>query len=248
MRSSSVAWLFETAGLNTYTLEGGYKGYRSFIRQDILKERQLIVLGGLTGSGKTLLIKSLANAGEPVIDLEGLANHRGSVFGSAGLSAQPTTEQFENNLYYKMSEIPAGSAVWVEDESKRIGSVFLPDVFYNKLRQSHLIFVDVSDTERSEILVNEYSIQPQDELADAIIHLEKRLGGLLTKQALDALSQNDYKEVVKLLLPYYDKLYRRGLASRDSQIVHHLDISQKKDNERINMLISYRHALESGKL
>lgn len=248
MRSSSVAWLFETAGLTTFTLEGGYKAYRSFIRQDILNDKKLIVLGGLTGSGKTILIKALAAAGEPVVDLEGMANHRGSVFGAAGLSSQPSTEQFENDLYEEMQKFPAGCAVWVEDESKRIGSVYLPDIFYNQLRSSPLIFVEISDEERSAILVEEYGRQPKNELAEAIMHLKKRLGGLLTRQALDALDEKDYHGVVNLLLPYYDKLYNRGLNIRQSNKIIKANLSQKTGSERVNTLTSYRLDVENGNL
>jgi len=248
MRSSSVAWLFETAGLKTFTMEGGYKAYRSFIRQDILNDKNLIVLGGLTGSGKTKIIKALAASGEPVVDLEGLANHRGSVFGAAGLSAQPSTEQFENDLYEEMQQFPAGYTVWVEDESKRIGSVYLPDIFYNHLRNSPVIFVGVSDKERSEILVDEYGSQPEEELAEAIMHLRKRLGGLLTQQALDALANKDYHGVVALLLPYYDKLYTRGLYNRQSKRVVKADLSQKSEDERIRALAAYRLEIEKENL
>ena len=202
-------------------------------------------MGGLTGSGKTKLIQALAQADEPVIDLEGLANHRGSVFGAAGLSDQPSTEHFENLLYAEMQKMPAGSAVWLEDESNRIGSVFLPDDFYKQLRITHLAFVQVSDKERTDILVEEYGAQPADELAEAIKRLKQRLGGLITQKALGSLAEKKYGDVVSLLLPYYDKLYKEGLSKRDQEKVHMIDLSHTSDNERINLLRKFRLSVET---
>ncbi|MEY2794218.1 MAG: hypothetical protein RJA76_2210, partial [Bacteroidota bacterium] len=98
MRSASMAWLLETAGLKVFLLEGGYKSYRNFVLKIQSEPLPLRVLGGKTGSGKTELLREMKNAGFQVIDLEDLAKHRGSAFGHFGLEEQPSSEHFENLL------------------------------------------------------------------------------------------------------------------------------------------------------
>lgn len=240
MRSSSVAWLFEAAGLQVYLLEGGYKNYRRFARENMLLNRRLLVLGGLTGSGKTKLIQMLAAAGEPVLDLESLANHRGSAFGGVGLSEQPSTEHFENRLFEAIQMMPAGGFIWVEDESRRIGKVFQPEYFHQELRTSPIVFVEVSDPERRTILVDEYGKQPPKELEDALKKLQKRLGGLLTKQALQALREQNYEEVAALLLPYYDQQYTYGVGQRNPTSIRHVNLKNSTASERIQILSGIR--------
>ncbi len=99
MRSSSMAWLFDLVGLDVYLLEGGYKSYRRLAQEQFAKQCDYMIVGGMTGSGKTKILKELQAQNEQVVDLEGLANHKGSAFGMLGEAAQPTTEQFENNLF-----------------------------------------------------------------------------------------------------------------------------------------------------
>lgn len=247
MRSASVAWLFEAAGLKVYLLEGGYKQYRKYIRESMFQNRHLLVLGGLTGSGKTILIKALMAAGEPVVDLEGLANHRGSAFGGVGLADQPSTEHFENLLHEQMEKLPVDCFVWVEDESRRIGDLFQPEYFHNVLRTSKVVFVKVSDEERRKILVLEYGKHAHDELTEAVRLLTKRTGGLITKQALVALDEKDYGKVIDLLLPYYDKQYSFGLKQRPASSIQVVDLTQLSDSERITALSQVRHKLEQRK-
>lgn len=244
MRSSSIAWLFEAAGLKVYVLKGGYKQYRSYIRNHVLARKQLLVLGGLTGSGKTNILKSLKSSGENVIDLEGLANHRGSAFGGAGLIGQPTTEQFENNLFEEASRIPDNSFIWVEDESRRIGDLFLPDLFHNALRAAPVIAVRISDSERKSILVKEYASQPQEDLLRAVELLRKRVGGLVAQTAIKSIKAGYYGEVVDLLLPYYDQLYGYGLNKRESKSIHSVDLEFLSQQERIQKLKLIRQAME----
>ncbi|MCK5820904.1 MAG: tRNA 2-selenouridine(34) synthase MnmH [Bacteroidales bacterium] len=243
MRSASVAWLFESVGLQVYLLEGGYKQYRSFIRETMFQNRKLLVLGGLTGSGKTILIKALMAAGEPAIDLEGLANHRGSAFGGVGLGNQPSTEYFENLLHEQMEKLPADSIVWVEDESRRIGELFQPEYFHNILRTSPVAFVKISDVERRKILVEEYGNQPHDELIESVKLLTKRAGGLISKQALLALDERDYGKVVDLLLPYYDKQYFFGIKQRSNTSIHEINLAELSDSAKIIALTQLKQKI-----
>lgn len=131
MRSSRFAELLDKNGYDVYRLENGYKSFRKFIHQSFVEPVSLIVLGGMTGTGKTEILQELRTLGEQVIDLEHIANHRGSAFGGIGQKDQPSTEQFENNLFEILSQMDKGKRTWVEDESRRIGIDYLPEPFLN---------------------------------------------------------------------------------------------------------------------
>jgi len=130
MRSEAMAWLFSLGGIETEVLEGGYKSYRHHILESLSMKRKMIVLGGMTGSSKTHILRYLKTTGQQVVDLEGLANHKGSAFGALGQAAQPSTEQFANILFNDWKQLNGKLPVWIEDESRNIGSVFMPDRFY----------------------------------------------------------------------------------------------------------------------
>ena len=128
MRSGSFAWLLQQAGFAPVVLKGGYKAYRNYVHQELERSAHLIVISGLTGAGKTKYLHRLRDQGQQTIDLEGLANHRGSAFGAIGLGDQPSTEQFENDLYHAASELDLDRPIWVEDEGNRIGGVVVPEM------------------------------------------------------------------------------------------------------------------------
>lgn len=214
MRSSSFAWLMNTAGIPAVTVKGGYKGFRRYSATVLNLEWRFKVVTACTGSGKTELLLKLKESGEQVIDLEGLAHHKGSVFGGLGHAPQPTTEQFENNLFWAIKDFDINKTVWVEDESMCIGHVFIPHRFYNRMHFSPLVKVDIPFENRVIRLVNEYAQFSNEELAHAISKITKRLGGDNSKSALDSLSKGDYAEVTRILLRYYDKAYTRSIEER----------------------------------
>ena len=222
MRSSAVAWLFDLYGYKVYTLAGGYKAYRNWVLQQFSKEYKLNILGGYTGSGKTIILKELNRIGHTVIDLEGLANHKGSAFGAIGEKPQPGQEMFENllanELFYKSSVLPGESrsprSIWLEDESQRIGSVMLPNPFWDSMRQSPVFFIEIDFDERLKYLVHTYGLFEKEKLVNAIIRIQKRLGGLETKNAIHHLLENDVSSCFSILLHYYDRLYTKGLKNR----------------------------------
>ena len=220
MRSSSFA---EHLGKNGFKdiriIIGGYKAYRNYILSELGNPLRLKVLGGYTGSGKTYILQELKKLGEQVIDLEGLANHKGSAFGAIGQKAQPTVEQFENNLYNELRKLDAGRDIWVEDESHSIGKVRIPMPFFNQMREAMLCFVDISKEERSKFLVDEYAVLDKQMLERSILQITKRLGGLNTKTAVENLRKANFYEVAMILLQYYDKTYLKGMSSRDSERV-----------------------------
>ena len=222
MRSAGFGWLLKTAKFEVSLLEGGYKAYRNFIRQKLGEEIKLIVLGGKTGSGKSEILNQLVKFGEQIIDLEKIAHHKGSAFGDLGQKKQPTNEQFENNLFESLRKLDLNKIIWVEDESRGIGYVGIPDVFYQQMRNSNVLFLDVPKPFRVKRLVKEYATFDLQRLENAIHRITKKLGGLNTRNSIEALHQKDYNTVVDLLLVYYDKAYLKGLSFRDKNKVFEL--------------------------
>ncbi len=234
MRSSAVAWLLDLYGFKVYTLTGGYKSFRNWVVKQFKKEYKLKILGGYTGSGKTVLLNELCSMGVCVIDLENLANHKGSAFGAIGESPQLTQEMFENLLAIKLnaernkkfeegndenltaSFLPPTFDIWIEDESQRIGRLIIPNSFWEKMRKSPVYFVDIPFEERLNYLIETYGNFDKEELNHSILRIQKRLGGLETQNATRFLSENNIKECFRILLNYYDKLYTKGLNNRQN--------------------------------
>ncbi len=213
MRSGAVQWLLELAGFQVTLLDHGYKDYRRWAAAEFARPRQLYVLGGYTGSGKTAVLHALAAQGQPVLDLEGLANHKGSSFGSLGQPPQPTQEQFENDLAAALGALPTDRPVWVEDESRSIGSLHIPTPFFGQMQAAPLLALDVPRAARVPKLAEEYGRHDAGALASAVLRLRKRLGGLVTKEALAAIAEDDMDQMVDLILAYYDKTYAHTMAS-----------------------------------
>jgi tRNA 2-selenouridine synthase len=220
MRSEAMAWLFGFSGIKTAVLEGGYRAYRHCIRESFQQGPPIIVLGGMTGSGKTELLHHLSSQGEQVIDLEGLANHRGSAFGSLGQPDQPTTEQFENNLASLWLALDPQKPVWLEDESRNIGRVILPDLLFNKMIAAPLVFIDLPFEIRVKRLTEEYGNFATDDLIELISKIGRRMGGDQANTAIKALEQGNVSEAVAIVLHYYDKSYRYGLSKRRDDLIH----------------------------
>ena len=158
--------------------------------------------------------------GAAVIDLEKLANHKGSAFGNIGMSGQPTQEMFENLLgqeLRKLSDTQEGipGCIWLEDESQRIGQINIPPAFWNNMWQSPVVFIAIPFEERLKHIVQEYGNLDKEKMADAILRIQKRLGGVETKSALQHLESGDIESCFRILLKYYDKLYNKALNNRD---------------------------------
>ncbi len=218
MRSAAVAWLLDLYGFKVYTLIGGYKAFRNWVLNELGKDHPFQILGGNTGSGKTIVLQSLRNMNEAVVDLEGLAGHKGSAFGNIGLPKQPTQEMFENKLSISIKiakEKYPNKKIWLEDESQRIGTVNIPQNMWNHMRRCEIIFLDIPFAARLDYLVNTYGTLDWNALRDAILRIQKRLGGLETKTAVAALEEKDFHGCFDVLLKYYDKQYRKGLENRE---------------------------------
>ncbi len=234
MRSAGVAWLMDLYGFKVYTLIGGYKKFRQYVLDTFKLPFSFKILGGYTGSGKTELLKSISKKGNIVIDLEEIAQHKGSAFGNIGMPEQPGQEMFENLLAQKLrnksivnSEWPINesqnspftidnSPVWLEDESQRIGLVNLPNEFWNTMRRSPVYFINIPFEERLNHLVQEYGTLDKQKMIDAIGRIRERLGGLNAKTAIQYLEEGNIPESFRILLRYYDKHYLKALHNREN--------------------------------
>jgi tRNA 2-selenouridine synthase len=172
------------------------------------------VLGGYTGSGKTEILLQLQKSKLPVIDLEGLANHKGSAFGALGQNEQATQEQFENNLADALfTTCSAHPYFWIEDESQRIGTNMLPIAFFKSMRNSVCYFIDISFASRLQFIVQAYGRFAVADLIAATLRIQKRLGGLETKTAVNYLVENNIEAAFSILLKYYDKVYQKNIET-----------------------------------
>lgn len=243
MRSASMGWLLETAGFRVSILKGGYKAYRAYIRENLVANRKFVILGGLTGSGKTLWLKQLAETGEAVADLEKLANHRGSVFGGIGLGQQPTNEQFENDLFSELETFTSDRVIWLEDESRQIGRIFMPEPVFLAMSAAPLLRIRIPDEMRIRIILDEYAGLDRERLAGSIMQISKRLGGLVTAQCLELLEQHDFAGVVRLLLPYYDKTYTHSSQQRNRKTIVELDLTDYEQDGYAEKIVEKKNGL-----
>lgn len=245
-RSQIAQNFIKQEGVDITRLKGGYKAFRNYLLDYIENSPKLFnpyIIGGRSGSGKTVLLNKLRNS----IDLERLANHKGSAFGRA-VTPQPTQINFENNLAYNLiKKIEAGYKNLIfEDEGKFVGSLYIPKSFASYLLTSPLIILQEDSDKRVQATFDEYIVQSQNnyqhssnhtfddwvsDMQDSINRIRKRIGGQKFKKLNDiftnALKQQqsrnsleDYKNFVEfLLLEYYDPMYDYQISKRSSKIV-----------------------------
>jgi len=236
MRSAGVAWLLDLYGFKVYTLVGGYKKFRRYVLEIFKLPFHFKLLGGYTGSGKTEVLKELQKKRETIIDLEAIANHKGSAFGNIGMPEQPGQEMFENILAQELrsksimnsqlsmekseyihSQLSIHhSPIWLEDESQRIGLVNIPNDLWNTMRKSPLYFLNIPFEERLKHIAHEYGDLDKQKMIDAIGRIRERLGGLNTKNAIHFLEKGNVPESFRILLKYYDKHYLKALHNREN--------------------------------
>ena len=233
MRSESMAWLLEMSGIKCFIVEGGYKADRRYIKRELAKPASFLILGGMTGSGKTRILKALKELGEQIIDIEQLANHRGSSFGGIGQESQPSTEQFENDLYSKWRNLDRNRTIWLEDESKSIGKVKIPDEIFLRMRQSPVIQLLVEKEIRVQALLSEYAKLDTEELKNAILRIQKKLGGL------DAIDNEDFTLAIEYSLNYYDRAYLKGLGTRQTKSLYPLELESTEPLTNARKILAF---------
>ena len=226
MRSEQMAWLFDQAGFQVAILTGGYKSYRRFIRNGLTRKVDMIVLGGMTGSGKTETLHALHQKGEQILDLEKMANHKGSVFGALGQEAQPTNEQFENNLFSEWMRFDLSRPVWVENESRMIGNITIPEPFYEQMTQARMVILEVPRDKRLPRVIGEYSRFGKEDLKNAILRISEKLGGTRTQEAILAIDDANLDKAAVIALDYYDKSYQFATSAKTGQVILRLSVDE----------------------
>jgi tRNA 2-selenouridine synthase len=223
LRSRVLTCFLDLAGIRAFQLVGGHKGFRAHVREFLERGKwgRLLVLRGLTGVGKTRLLLRLKEEGYPVLDLEGLANHRGSVFGALGLSPQPSQKSFEAFLWNELRRIPPGKWALAEGESRNIGKLTLPLRVYESLQIETSLWIEASLDYRVKVILEDYPAI--DELKAAFVApiqaLKRRLGGETVERLLGLLHRGKWEDLVRdLMVFYYDPLYAHTKPKRRVEI------------------------------
>lgn len=242
VRSNNMAALIRMWGYDVFVLEGGYKAYRKSM-EDLLTHHSwnFRLLGGFTGCGKTDVLRQLVSLNEQVIDLEALANHKGSAFGHLGMSEQPSSEMFENNIHAILRTMNPEKPVWVEAESCRIGHVQIPDLFFNRMKQAPLYFYEIPYEKRIDRLCREYGSYAKPDLIDAFCKIMRRLGGDRTQDAIRAIESGQLKDAVSIALAYYDRSYEKSLSDQGNPAVYKISMHDDDPKGGAHRLVSFQN-------
>ncbi len=235
MRSQSIFWLLNKLNFHTLLLTGGYKNYRRTVLNKFNDDFKLIIIGGKTGSGKTNILNLLKKNNYQIIDLEFLANHRGSTFGALGMNEQPTNEQFENSIANELFNFDIKKEIFIEAESSNIGKCRIPNDLFKKMKLSNRIEIIRSERERINELVRTYSVFPKNELIESVNRIKKRLGPQRTQLAIKSVEDENWQNVCKAVLDYYDKCYEYELKGKNN--VKILDLTDIDEREIIPFII-----------
>ncbi|TCP30228.1 tRNA 2-selenouridine synthase [Scopulibacillus darangshiensis] len=224
MRSLSVASIMNLMGCYTLQLDGGIRSFRKRIVGDLeafaQEEKPYVVVEGLTGSRKTDILLSLKEKGYPVLDLEGMAGHRGSIFGSVGL--EPNSQKgFECMLWLRLRELSDASYYMIEAESKRIGRVVLPEFIINGKENGTRFHIHYPFQKRVQAIYEAYEpTRNEGAVYEAFIKLRKHLNPAFAEEVEDAYQQKDYYKIISLFLEhYYDPKYSHKFKDYKSDAI-----------------------------
>jgi tRNA 2-selenouridine synthase len=214
MRSQAIATFMAASGTPSVVLQGGYKSFRRANLQRLAQNWDIVLIGGYTGCGKTEILHALRERGEQVLDLENLAQHRGSAYGQRAGCTQPSNEQFENLIAWELQKVDPERPVWVEDESRMIGTCHIPSSFYTQMSEARLFLVERPMVERLHCLRKVYEGLDHAYLHEATCRLRKRLGEERTRQIIELGEAGLFDEAVQQVLQYYDKAYTHSIRRR----------------------------------
>ncbi len=244
MRSGAMAWAFDLYGFEVGTLKGGYKSFRRSGIDAFPKEYPFVILSGSTGSAKTKILQELKALGEQVINLEDLAQHQGSSFGSMGKLEQPSQEQFENLFGSELLVMDVSKRIWLEDESVTIGRRVIPKPIWVQMRNAPVIRIDIPKEERIEFLNGDYGNLDKDFLKESVLRIAKRLGPLETKLTLQAIDEGRMKDFIKQVLVYYDKTYAKGINNRNHDMIYSLALNQINPQENAKAILNFANQIQ----
>ncbi|BAY07399.1 tRNA 2-selenouridine(34) synthase MnmH [Calothrix sp. NIES-2098] len=238
-RSGSMALVLTQIGWRVSVIDGGYKTYRAYVRQQLEhlpKKFTYQILCGLSGSGKTYILDKMSQRNAQVLDLENLANHRGSLLGGelqGKLAYQPSQKYFETLLLQKLQSFDPHQPVWIESESNKIGKVYLPQSLWNKMRQANCIEIELPTAARVKFLLQEYThlVNHPEILKQKLEKLKYRCGWEKLSQWYQLIDIGNWEILVQdLLHSYYDPIYKRSIKSNFNKAEKLLQISDLSDS------------------
>jgi tRNA 2-selenouridine synthase len=239
LRSNHMAAFFAEHGYTVYVLNGGYKAFRNHLLSIIAQFKRILVLSANTGSGKTEILHALKAKGAQVLDLEGLAKHKGSVFGALGNEPQPSSAVFHNLIFEELKHYNPHEVLWVENESFTIGQVHLPIELWTHMKVAAGIEISVPLEDRVNFIESDYGRYTADELVFCIQKLNKRLGDEACRKICDLVQEGELKAAIYGLFKYYDKAYEMGRSKRNCH--HYVKIPfENLEPEKIAEFL-YRH-------
>jgi len=213
MRSVAMCSFLAGTGIKVMRLKGGYRAFRRYILEDmerIISDKQFIVLTGKTGVGKTSLLRDLKREGLPVVDLEDLAKDRGSAFGKVGLREKVSQKMFDANLYLTLKRINH-PVLFIEDESRRIGNVHLPEVLYKRIAEGFRVELNTTMERRIKNIEEEYlGNTEKEEIKGAVYKIRKYLGNEGADYVLRLIEEGKLRDTIRFLIEkYYDRTYKK---------------------------------------
>lgn len=241
-RSNSLALILSQVGWRVTVLQGGYKTYRSYVRTELEHlpaQFNYRVLGGLTGTGKTQILHQLAAARAQVLDLEGLANHRGSLLGEQ-CEPQPSQKYFETLLLGQFQQFDPQQPVWVEAESSKVGQLYLPRSLWQRMTQAPCVEIQLPLAQRVQHLIQEYPyfIDHPPVLIEKLTRLKSRYGQAKLQQWITLIQSQQWKSLVEdLLSAHYDPTYRHALGQGYSRVEQVLALKDLTDPKIIPTLL-----------
>lgn len=213
MRSSSVVALVGALGVRAFKLNNGYKGYRAYINEKLpctVSDVKFIIIHGNTGVGKTNILKRLEEQGHDILDLEGYANHRGSLLGSVGLGEQNSQKQFESLVYDKLKNRKS-NIVFVEGESRKIGKVIIPNCIFDAMKKGEHIKLTADINLRIKNILADYVQNNNLELIESLNKLRKYISEKNIDKYVDEINKQNYEYVIReLMIKYYDPMYENN--------------------------------------